>query len=159
MQTRRDFLAKMSATTAGVALPISRASAQGDAATPVLTSISRVATGYSNLNSDLSSAFGQHLLRKYESDFLKFLENFGSVKDTEGLAQAETNASQIEREIVKELIGLWYSGWTGSAPDVPQDVKALAYEEALAWRAAGLSARGLPGPGLWQETKEGRENE
>lgn len=117
--------------------------------------LSRHLTGFEDLNEDLAAHFASHLAKSDPSgwratiDSFKELSQAGREAPVQDLLQA-LQSSETTAAFLKRITKLWYSGWTEPAPDVPVELRAEAYREALAWRAMNLTPRGIPTARLWQ---------
>lgn len=164
MFSRRGFLEATTAICLGGAVAglLTAVRGVGPAAASVLENdqaafirLSRHLTGFEELNEDLAAHFAAYLAESDPSgwrdtiDSLRELSPAGHEAPTRDLFEA-LQSSESKAAFLRRITKLWYSGWTEPVPDVPVELRAEAYREALAWRAMNLTPRGIPTARLWQ---------
>ena len=159
MLTRRRILAGTlsccvgGTVGAGLVPPLAAAAAEGvaEAERAAVLRLSRRLTGFEALSEALAGHYAAFLARRDPAGWRALVDGFAAA---ERAAQEALPPALAGSETAARLTRLWYSGWTEPAPEVPAAVRAEGYREALAWRALGLTPRGLPTGRLWQDGLE-----
>ena len=163
MLSRRRVLEGTVAISAGCALPgISAGVAEAAASRSdraVFLDLSRALTGFDDLNEDLAAHFIAYLA---ERDPERWRALIGRLRTLDPVRGAQAGPATIEAlhssedlwALAKDITGLWYSGWTQAAEEVPQAIRAEGYREALAWRVLALAPRGVAPGRLWQQAED-----
>ena len=112
--------------------------------------LSRLLTGFDQLDTELGEYYYHYLSNQPEAKaFSKLLTLFSKNKG-KSTTMMLIKTSTDQRSVAQSITLLWYAGWLVPVDDVPDDIKAKAYTESLAWKAMELMPRGLPKGQLWQ---------
>ncbi len=167
MVSRRLFLRNISVSSATllssacpdwVSAEIKNMTVQDQQEFDTFMSLSRHLTGFSDLDTHLGQYF--YVYHKQVSEPASWLNLFRIA-----VTFSEKNSHKILAtlmqdpgvwEIAKAITRQWYSGWLNDMPtstvDIPNKVKAQAYQQSLAWRAMKITAKGVPTGQLWQNS-------
>ena len=159
MLSRRRVLEGTVVISAGCALPGLSAGAVARTDKAVFLGLSRALTGFDDLNEDLAAHFMAYLA---ERDPQRWRALIGRLRTLDPSGDTQAGPATIEAlqasedlwALAREITGLWYSGWTQAAQEVPQAIRAEGYREALAWRVLALTPRGVAPGRLWQQAED-----